>query len=58
MGWKYHSSLTPAQRAMLRKIEVDPSYTPQSSRTKSRLARLVALGYVTIGKRGRKKVDL
>ncbi len=58
MGWKYPSTLTPAQRAMLRTIEVNPSYTPQSSRTKRRLAGLVTRGYVTISKRGRKKVNL
>ncbi len=58
MGWKYTSTLTPAQRAMLRKIENDPTYIPRSARTKSRLKRLIALGYVTTNKRGRKTVNL
>ncbi len=58
MGWKYTSTLTPAQRAMLRKLETNPMYVPRSARTKTRLKRLIALGYVTTNKRGRKTVTL
>lgn len=58
MGWKYPSKLTPAQRAMLRTIERRPYYRPRNTRTKNRLARLVELGYITVSKTGRKKVNL
>lgn len=56
MGWKYHHTLTSAQRDMLRSIEKDPHYRPKSTRTRRRLKTLIDNGFVVVGKRGRKTV--